>query len=444
MPLDAAPCAAADDVTPLSIRALHARQILDSRGRPTVEVDALLDGGSVGRASVPSGASTGAAEAHELRDGDPVRYAGLGVMRAVDNVNGEIAAALQRADAADQRAVDDMLRMLDGTPQLRRLGANATLAVSLAVCRAAAAARGQWLYERIAELAGAVPLLPVPMTNILSGGLHAGRGMDAQDFLAIPMRAASVDEAIHLMARVRSAATEVLHDRGMTTLLADEGGLAPACETASEALRLIIEAIERAGLRPGDDVSIAIDVAATSLVQPEGRYGLHREGRVLDGDAMIELVCSWVREAPVVSIEDGLGEEDWTGWRTLTRRLGHTVQLVGDDLFATHAQRLARGIREGVANGILVKANQNGTLTGTLDVIAQAKAARYATIVSARSGETEDPFIADLAVGTAAGQIKIGSLRTSSTVAKYNQLLRIEEHARARYAGIGALAPLAR
>jgi len=431
------------DVKPLSIRALHARQILDSRGRPTVEVDALLDDGSSGRASVPSGASTGAAEAYELRDGDPARYAGLGVLRAVGNVNGEIAAALHGADAADQRAVDDRLRALDGTPQLCRLGANATLAVSLAVCRAAAVARGQWLYERIAELAGAEPELPLPMTNILSGGLHAGRGMDVQDFLAIPMRAASIDEAIHLMARVRSAATDVLHDRGMTTLLADEGGVAPACGTASAALRLMIEAIERAGLRPGDDVSIAIDVAATSLAQPDGRYDLRREQRVLDSDALIELVCAWVLEAPVVSVEDGLGEEDWIAWRTLTQRLGDTLQLVGDDLFATHPRRLARGVGEGIANAILVKANQNGTLTGTLDVIAQAKAAGYATIVSARSGETEDAFIADLAVGTAAGQIKIGSLRTSSTVAKYNQLLRIEEHARARYAGIAALAPLA-
>jgi len=229
----------------------------------------------------------------------------------------------------------------------------------------------------------------------------------------------------------------------MTTLLADEGGVAPACGTASAALRLMIEAIERAGLRPGDDVSIAIDVAATSLAQPDGRYDLRREQRVLDSDALIELVCAWVREAPVVSVEDGLGEEDWIAWRTLTQRLGDTLQLVGDDLFATHPRRLARGVGEGIANAILVKANQNGTLTGTLDVIAQAKAAGYATIVSARSGETEDAFIADLAVGTAAGQIKIGSLRTSSTVAKYNQLLRIEEHARARYAGIAALAPLA-
>ena len=429
---------------PLPIRALHARQILDSRGRPTVEVDAWLDGGGFGRASVPSGASTGAAEAHELRDGDPARYAGLGVLRAVGNVNGEITAALHGADAADQRGVDERLRALDGTPQLRRLGANATLAVSLAVCRAVATARGQWLYERVAELAGVAPVLPVPMTNMLSGGLHAGRGMDVQDFLAVPMRAASADEAIHVMARVRSAATDVVRERGLTTLLADEGGLAPACETASAALRLMIEAIERAGLRPGDEVAIAIDVAATSLMQPDGRYALRREQRVLDGSAMIELVSEWVREAPVVSVEDALGEEDWPAWCTLTQRLGKTLQIVGDDLFTTHSQRLARGIAEGIGNAILVKANQNGTLSGTLDVIAEAKAAGYATIVSARSGETEDAFMADLAVGTAAGQIKIGSLRTSSTVAKYNQLLRIGEHARMGYAGAAALAPLQR
>jgi enolase len=424
----------------LSIRALHAREILDSRGRPTVEVDATLDDGSAGRASVPSGASTGAAEAHELRDGDPARYEGLGVLRAVANVDGEIATALRGLDAADQRGVDDRLRALDGTSHLQRLGANATLGVSLAVCRAVAAARGQALYERIAEIVGAKPVLPLPMTNILSGGLHAGRGMDVQDFLAIPMRAASIDEAIQLMARVRSAATGVLRDRGTSTLLADEGGLGPGCGTAGAALRLMVESIERAGLRPGDDVSIAIDVAASTLVRPDGRYGLLREQRVLDRDAMIDLIGQWTREAPVVSVEDGLGEDDWTGWRTLTARFGNTLQLVGDDLFATHPQRLARGIQERVANGVLVKANQNGTLTGTLDVVAQAKAAGYATIVSARSGETEDAFMSDIAAGTAAGQIKIGSLRTSSTNAKYNQLLRIGEYSRASYAGVAALA----
>ena len=425
----------------VAIRTVHAREILDSRGRPTVEVDATLDDGSFGRASVPSGASTGAAEAHELRDGDPARYAGFGVQKAVANVNGEIARALRGTDSADQRRLDDRLRELDGTPQLQRLGANATLGVSLAVCRAAAASRGQALYERIADLAEVRPTLPLPMTNILSGGLHAGRGMDVQDFLAVPMRAASIDAAIHLMARVRAAATEVSRERGLPTLLADEGGLSPGCETGRAALELMVESIERAGLVPGEDISIAIDVAATALKGTDGHYRLAREGRDLSSDAMIGMIEAWVGEFPVVSVEDGLDEEDWDAWRRLTQRLGYNVQLVGDDLFATNPQRLARGIDEGIGNGVLVKANQNGTLTGTLDVIAQAKLAGYATIVSARSGETEDAFMSDIAVGTAAGQIKIGSLRTSSTVAKYNQLLRIEEQSGAFFAGGAALAP---
>ena len=428
------------NVSRLPIAALRARQILDSRGRPTVEVDATLGDGSNGRASVPSGASTGAAEAHELRDGDEARYAGLGVLHAVANVNGEIATALRGADASDQRDVDARLRELDGTPQLKRLGANAVLGVSLAICRAVASARGQALYERIGELVGAQPLLPLPMTNILSGGLHATGGMDVQDLLAVPMRAATIGEAIHVIARVRSAATDVMRNRGLSTLLADEGGLSPGCDSVRAALQLMIESIERAGLRAGDDVSIAIDVAASSLQGADGRYAFARERVRRDADAMIEQMSQWLREAPIVSIEDALGEEDWDGWRKLTDALGSTLQLVGDDLFTTHPDRLARGVRERVANGVLVKANQNGTLSGTLDVIAQAKAAGYATIVSARSGETEDPFIADLAVGAAAGQIKIGSLRTSSTVAKYNELMRIEERASASYAGSAALA----
>ncbi|TMI03271.1 MAG: phosphopyruvate hydratase [Betaproteobacteria bacterium] len=425
----------------VAIRTVHAREILDSRGRPTVEVDAILDDGSFGRASVPSGASTGAAEAHELRDGDPARYAGLGVQKAVANVNGEIARALCGTGSADQRRLDDRLRELDGTPRLQRLGANAALGVSLAVCRAAAASRGQALYERIADLAQVRPTLPLPMTNILSGGLHAGRGMDVQDFLAVPMRAASIDAAIHLLARVRSAATELSRERGLPILLADEGGLSPGCETGRAALELMVQAIERAGLIPGEDIAIAIDVAATALKEADGRYRLAREGRDLSGEAMIGMIEAWVADFPVVSVEDGLDEEDWIGWKLLTARLGSKVQLVGDDLFTTSPRRLARGIDEGIGNAVLVKANQNGTLTGTLDVIAQAKVAGYATIVSARSGETEDAFMSDIAVGTAAGQIKIGSLRTSSTVAKYNQLLRIEEQSGASFAGIAALAP---
>jgi enolase len=422
------------------IRALAAREILDSRGRPTVEADALLEDGSLGRASVPSGASTGSAEAHELRDGDAARHRGLGVLRAVASVEGEIAAALRGMRAEEQRRIDDRMRELDGTPQLRRLGANATLAVSLAVCRAAAASRGRALYQRIAELAGTVPAMPLPMTNILSGGLHAGRGMDVQDFLAVPMRAASIADAICVMARVRAAADDVMRERGLPTLLADEGGLAPGCDSGHAALALMCDAIGRAGLVPGQDVGIAIDIAATTLATDAGSYRLAREGRTLDAAGMIDMVAAWAREFPVGSVEDALGEEDWGGWRMLTLKQGSVLQIVGDDLFATNASRLARGVGERAANAVLVKMNQNGTLTGTLDVIAQAKAAGYATIVSARSGETEDPFMADLAVGAFAGQIKIGSLRTSSTVAKYNQLLRIEEHSRAPYAGVGVLA----
>jgi len=425
------------------IRGVRARQILDSRGRPTVEADVELAGGIAGRASVPSGASTGSAEAHELRDGDPGAYAGHGVLRAVANVNGEIARALAGRDALAQREIDRLLRDLDGTAQLSRLGANAVLAVSLATARAAAASRRQALRERIGELAGVSrPTMPLPMVNILSGGLHAphGMGMDVQDFLAIPARATSIADAIHTIARVRAAASDEARDRGLPTLLADEGGLGPNLESGGAALRMMLRSIERAGLRPGEDILIAIDIAATSLQQPDGRYRLAREDRVLEADQMIDMMAGWVRDFPIASIEDGLGEDDWSAWQRLTIGLGGAVQLVGDDLFATRPQRLERGVREGVANGVLVKANQNGTLTGTIDLIAQARAAGYATVVSARSGETEDAFIADLAVGTAAGQIKIGSLRTSSTVSKYNQLLRIEEACAAPYVGVAALA----
>src|SRR2546430_6452953 len=305
-----------------AIRTVHAREILDSRGRPTVEVDAILDDGSLGRASVPSGASTGAAEAHELRDGDLARYAGLGVRKAVANVNGEIARALRGTDSVDQRRLDDRLRELDGTPRLQRLGANAALGVSLAVCRAAAASRGQALYERIPDLAQLRPTLPLPMTDILSGGLHAGRGMDVPDFLAVPMRAASIAAGIHLLARVRSAATEVSRERGLPTLLADEGGLSPGCETGHAALQLMGESIERAGLLPGAGISIAIGGAATTLQVTDGRYSLAREGRDLASEAMNGMIEGWANDFPVVSVEDGLDEEDWAGWKLLTQRLG--------------------------------------------------------------------------------------------------------------------------
>jgi enolase len=405
-----------------------------------VEADVTLSDGSFGRASVPSGASTGSAEAHELRDGDHQQYSGLSVMQAVGHANGVMAQALMGLDALDQSAIDQTMVALDGTPQLSRLGANAILAVSLAAARAGAVALDQPFYQRVQQLAGQPSLvMPVPMTNILSGGLHAGRGMDVQDFLAMPARATSIAEAIHLLSRVRNAATDEARARGLPTLLADEGGISPGLPTGRDALDMMMRIIERAGLKPGVDVVIAIDVAATSLQAPSGGYALEREGRRVDSLQMIDMLAEWVRDYPVVSIEDGLGEEDWAAWAELTRRVGRHVQLVGDDLFTTHPQRLDRGIREKVANGVLVKANQNGTLSGTLALITQAKSAGYATIVSARSGETEDAFMSDLAVGTCAGQIKIGSLRTSSTVAKYNQLLRIEEASHAPYLGLTAL-----
>jgi enolase len=425
----------------LAIASIRARQILDSRGRPTVEVDVALGDGSLGRASVPSGASTGAAEAHELRDRDPRAWRGLGVRRAVDHVNGEIARALAGADPRDQRGLDHRLTELDGTANLARLGANAVLGVSLAACRAAAAASGRPLYRHIAALAGvAEPTMPLPMVNLLSGGLHAGRGMDVQDFLVVPTAAASIEQAIAIVGDLRSAATDVLARRGLPTLLADEGGLSPGCESGRDALHLMIEIIEAAGLAPGRDVVIAMDVAATALYDRAlGAYRLAREGRSASGAEMAELAAKWVRDFPVTSIEDPLDEEDWAGWTSLTAHLGDRVQLVGDDLFTTDPQRLARGVREHCANGVLVKPNQNGTLSGTLDVIAAARRASYATIVSARSGETEDSFIADLAVGAAAGQIKIGSLRCSDRLAKYNQLLRIEEQSGARFTGIAGI-----
>ena len=423
-----------------AIKSLHARQILDSRGRPTVEVDVRLADGSFGRAAVPSGASTGAAEAHELRDSDAALYEGRGVLQAVKNVNTEINNALEGANALNQDAIDSALLELDGTAQLSRLGANAILGCSLAICRATAHSTGQALYRRIAELAGSTELtLPMPMVNILSGGLHAGRGMDVQDFLAIPASAKSSQEAIHMVSQIRSAATRVMSKRGLTTLLADEGGLSPGFATGREALELMVEATVEAGLEPGKDMLIAIDVAASSLKGPGGTYRFAREGRDYHSDEIIDLLEGWVRDFPIASIEDGLDEEDWAGWAKLTARLGGKIRLIGDDLFTTNLARLRHGIANEVANGVLVKVNQNGTLTGTLNVIAEARRNGYAPVVSARSGETEDSFISDLAVGTAAGQIKIGSVRCSDRLAKYNQLLRIEEESGAQFAGLSAI-----
>jgi len=412
-----------------SIHSMHGRQVLDSRGRPTVEVEVRLDSGVTARASVPSGASTGANEAHELRDGDPAFFNGLGVTAAVGHVNGEIAAALAGREALDQAGCDGLLRDLDGTSTLSRLGANAVLGTSLAICRASAGHAGQPLFRRIADLAGvANPVLPVPMVNILSGGLHAGRGMDVQDFLIMPVGAATMPEALRLAAQIRDAAAAVCADRGIPTLLADEGGLSPGCRTGREALELLMTAIERAKLEPGGDVAIAIDVAATSLYdRVTGSYQLRREGRAATTDDMIDLVTSWAGQFPILSVEDPLDEEDWAGWSELTARIGGRVHLIGDDLFTTNAERLRKGIASGCGTGILVKVNQNGTLTGTLQVVALARAAGYVPIVSARSGETEDDLLSDLAVGTAAGQIKVGSVRSSERLAKYNQLLRIAE-----------------
>ncbi len=411
-----------------SIRGVRARQIFDSRGRPTVEADVDLEDGTTGRAAVPSGASTGKHEAHELRDGDMDVYGGLGVLQVVRNVNEGIAPAVIGADVHDQATLDSTMRALDGTPRLERLGANAILAVSMAACRAAAACDDVPLYMHIARLAGvAQPLLPMPMINILSGGAHARRGMDVQDFLVIPTGAAGVDEALRTVAAVRTAAGRLLSDEGKSVLLADEGGFSPGYETARAALEFLVRAIEAAGLRPGEDVSIAMDVAATQLVTPQGDYFLRRERRTLSASEMIELVLGWVEHFPIVSIEDALAEDDWDGWRTLTARLGGRVQLLGDDLFCTNVARIRQGIETGAANAVLIKLNQIGTVSDTLAALGLARQAGYRAVVSARSGETEDPFIADLAVGSAAGQIKVGSLSSSERMAKYNQLVRIQE-----------------
>ena len=414
-------------MTSTIIKSVRGQQILDSRGRPTVEAEVELADGTRARASVPSGASTGSAEAHELRDHIPEKYEGRGVLTAVANIETSIGEVLQGKDALDQPQIDDLMRELDGTPNLQRLGANAVLAISLATCRAAAEAQQLPLYRWIAELFGNINIsLPLPMVNILSGGLHARRGMDVQDFLVMP-RADSVDEAVHLSVRVRSAADEVAKEYGLTTLLADEGGLSPGFENGRQALTMMLASFERARLRPGHDAFIALDLAASGLIDEDGQYHFLREGRRYSSAELIDLVELWAMEFPIISVEDPLGEDDWTAWRTLTTRLKRRLQIVGDDLFATNLSRLRRGISQDVANSVLIKLNQNGTLTGTLDVIREARRNGYATIVSARSGETDDSFMADLAVGTSAHQIKIGSMRGSERLSKYNQLLRIEK-----------------
>ncbi len=395
--------------------------------------------GTSGRATVPSGASTGRHEARELRDGGD-RYGGNGVRRAVANVAGPILETVRGIDAADQTALDAALRQLDGTPDLGRLGANAVLAVSVAAAIAAAKARRIALFEAVAA-AGARPLLPLPMVNVISGGAHSGRSIDVQDFLAVPTGAQSFAEAIEWASRVRSATAEYLaaHDHPVA-LVADEGGLGPILPTNRSALEALVRGIERAGLRPGDDVGIAIDIAATQFVLPDGRYEFAAEHREMSADELVSELVSWCAAYPIVSLEDALAEDDWTGWKIATRRLAGR-QLLGDDLFVTNPQRLQRGIDAEVANAVLVKPNQIGTLDTAHSVVEQAHAAGYATVLSARSGETEDDWLADLAVGWRTGQIKVGSTMRSERTAKWNRLLQLEAELgdRAEYAGGGAL-----
>jgi enolase len=433
-------------VNTLRITHLHAREILDSRGNPTIEVDVTLDGGAFGRAAVPSGASTGVREALELRDGDTSRYAGKGVRKAVANVNGEIARAVVNREY-DQRALDGAMIALDGTPNKGRLGANALLGVSMAAVRAEAAARRVPLYRHIASLSGVTTLtVPAPMMNILNGGAHADSSVDFQEFMVMPLSAPSFAEGLRWGAEIFHALRGILKGRGQSTGVGDEGGFAPNLKSNREAVEVVLEAITKAGLRPGADVWIALDVASSELWAAAGtnagRYTFRKSGEPdRSSDDMIRLYEDWIRQYPIVSIEDGLAEGDWSGWQRLTAALGARVQLVGDDVFVTNPDILKKGIAEGVANALLVKLNQIGTVTETLDAVRMAAAASYATIISHRSGETEDTTIADLAVGTAAGQIKTGSASRTDRICKYNQLLRIEEQlgTAAVYAGRSAL-----
>jgi enolase len=401
-----------------------AREILDSRGNPTVEVDVFLEDGSMGRAGVPSGASTGAYEAVELRDGDPGRYLGKGVLTAVENVNEKIAPEIIDMDSIDQIGIDHLMCEMDGTPNKANLGANAILGVSLAVARAAAESMGMPLYRYIGGCSSCT--LPVPMMNILNGGKHADSNVDLQEFMAMPVGADSFSEALRMGAEVFHSLKKVLKGRGLNTAYGDEGGFAPNLGSNEEAIQVIVEAIENAGFRAGEDVYIALDPAASEIYE-DGKYNLKGEGRVLSSEEMVEYYASLVNKYPIISIEDGLAEDDWDGWKKLTDRIGGHVQLVGDDLFVTNTERLDRGIKSHTANSILIKVNQIGTLTETLEAIEMAKRAGYTAVVSHRSGETEDSTIADIVVATNAGQIKTGAPNRTDRVAKYNQLLRIEE-----------------
>jgi enolase len=405
------------------IEKVHARQVLDSRGNPTVEVELALRSGSTGRAAVPSGASTGEFEATELRDGGEA-YGGKGVSHAVANVNGEIAGAVAGRDATDQAGLDQALIELDGTPNKSRLGANAILGVSLAAAHAAAAENGQPLWRYLGGEAAHV--LPVPMMNVLNGGAHADNSVDFQEFMVVPCGASSFSSCLRMGTEVFHALKKTLHDRGLGTTVGDEGGFAPDLESNEAALELLVQGIEAAGYRPGEDVAIALD-PATSEIRDGDAYDLHHEGRRLTSAELADYWADLAGRYPILSIEDGMDEEDWDGWKTLTDRIGATVQLVGDDLFVTNTERLKRGIDSGTANSILIKVNQIGTLTETLAAISMAHGAGYTAVMSHRSGETEDTTIADLAVATGCGQIKTGAPSRSDRVAKYNQLLRIEE-----------------
>ncbi|MEJ6023796.1 phosphopyruvate hydratase [Ramlibacter sp. PS4R-6] len=400
------------------------REILDSRGNPTVECDVLLESGTMGRAAVPSGASTGSREAIELRDGDKGRYLGKGVLRAVENINTEISESVLGLDASEQAFLDKTLIDLDGTENKSRLGANATLAVSMAVARAAAEESGLPLYRYFGGMGGMS--LPVPMMNVVNGGAHANNNLDLQELMIIPVGAPTFREAVRYGAEVFHALKKIIHDKGMSVAVGDEGGFAPNVANHEAAIQMIIEAIDKAGYRPGEQIALGLDCASSEFYK-EGRYHLEAEGLTLDSGEWTDILSSWVSKYPIISIEDGMAEGDWDGWKVLTDKLGKNVQLVGDDLFVTNTKILKEGINRGVANSILIKINQIGTLTETFAAIEMAKRAGYTSVISHRSGETEDSTIADIAVGTNAGQIKTGSLSRSDRMAKYNQLLRIEE-----------------
>ena len=420
------------------ISQVHAREILDSRGNPTLEAEVTLASGHFGRAAVPSGASTGSREAVELRDGDKTRYQGKGVRKAVANVNGLIRDALIGADAGAQRALDEKLIALDGTPNKAKLGANALLAVSLANAHAFAASQNKPLWR---HLAGArTPVLPLPMMNIINGGAHADNNVDMQEFMVLPVGCASFSEALRCGVEIFHALKSVLRGRGLATAVGDEGGFAPDLRSNVEAIEVILEAINKAGYKAGDDVMLGLDVASSEFFK-DGRYHLASENRYLSSEQFCEYQEAWVAQYPIITIEDGMAENDWAGWKYMSERLGAKIQLVGDDLFVTNTAILQEGIDKGIANSILIKVNQIGTLTETLDAIAMADRAGYSSVVSHRSGETEDTTIADLSVSTTATQIKTGSLCRTDRVAKYNQLLRIEEAlgAAAGYRGRSAI-----